>query len=668
MLILFFGYKIIGINWGINQLYYFPQWLYIVWIVLALGAIGLLFYRPKRHYLSEFLAPYLWGDYEKIGRTVLLIIALVLFVIFRFEAHLYGDGYIRVANFAQRSVPIFPWYQYGSTIIPYLMYLITGIFGVEELKAAFWGYHITSFISGIIFIYFLLKTSARIFTDNHDRTTFLLLVIFSGLPLYFFGMVENQPSLPAVASALIYLISLIEERKDIKTLLYIWGVTILGIILNLQFITFLPLTVYLTFHHLIKRKKTGHRIGLLCALAVIVAGIIITYIKAAGNIAVENAILLLRGKMPDVDYSLFSLHHLADIFNLFFLFVPLFIIFIIVIIAAFGKLKNDNIYIVFILLALSQIIYLWMTNPQNGMMPDINIFGFLLLGLIFSGAYSLLKIKDKFKISRSMVMALCPAAVILVLPGAIVHLSASMTEKSINDFLLYNETKYESALLGLRDYHYNAGNYKMSDEYDQSLTGKVPGALEARLVNDLYAHQHYNEAFEYTTNIVRRYPYKAKYRILQANMLKFYRRFDEAEQELKTALRLEPYNTDVYHFLSELYRELEMEPKCYEVLQKAADFAPENMDIMTDLMGYYYRTRQLNLADSMARAALEIDSLAPYSYMYLGLLAEKFELYDSATTLYEKFIEINDILPEVTLIRKRMNEIYLKQRDSLSDR
>jgi hypothetical protein len=53
--------------------------------------------------------------------------------------------------------------------------------------------------------------------------------------------------------------------------------------------------------------------------------------------------------------------------------------------------------------------------------------------------------------------------------------------------------------------------------------------------------------------------------------------------------------------------------------------------------------------------------------MYLGLLAQKFRNIDSAMAMYSKFIEINDALPEVPLIRKRLNDLYLKKRDSLSN-
>ena len=95
--------------------------------------------------------------------------------------------------------------------------------------------------------------------------------------------------------------------------------------------------------------------------------------------------------------------------------------------------------------------------------------------------------------------------------------------------------------------------------YDRLVDEKDPGALQSRLVGDLYAHGRYSESFDYANQLVERYPYNYLYRSQRANLLNYYKRFNEAEAELDTAIILSPYSIEPYHFLSELYREQRLE-------------------------------------------------------------------------------------------------------------
>ena len=188
-------------------------------------------------------------------------------------------------------------------------------------------------------------------------------------------------------------------------------------------------------------------------------------------------------------------------------------------------------------------------------------------------------------------------------------------------------------------------------------------ALESQLINDLYARNRTNEAFEYALRLTERNPYKATYRTQMGNLLKHFGKIPEAERELTTAIKLDPYNAEAWHFLSELYRETKRDAKCYMTLEEALERIPDNDMLLVDLTGYYFRAKKFDIADSLTFDLERINPEEPYIYMYRGLIAEGHHKRDKAMELYEKFVSMGPNLPEVTVIRKRLNELFLQKRD-----
>ena len=658
---------LVQVGWGVDQLDYLPGSLYYIWLALGLMAALALFLSPREHFLSRAVERYFWGDKKILGRTIFLLVALVIFFLLRFDAHFYGSGYIRLSNFAQRAKPIFKWSEYGGTAVPYLLYSLLKFLGVAKLASAEWAYRTISLLSGLGFIFVSFRISHAIALGNHDRIAFFFMIIFSGLTLLFFGMVENFPALLLLAVVFIYLLFMLNQTGKSKYLYLLWGMTVLGLFFDLQFIAVLPAAVFVTCKFHIKRR-VGKTIGILAGLAVILAGIIIVYAKASGDIALANLILFFSGKPPDVDYSLFSLQHVADLANLVFLFVPLVIIFTFAIIAGLSSSGKDSNFIGLGLLTLAQIAYLFIVDPKNGMARDFPLFIFLLTGFLFWGIYSLMKMKLERKLSQDIFMALCPISLLVALPLFYVHLSPNISEKYIDDYLAYNDTKYEPALIAFRDYYISEKRDSLAIQKERAVAGKAPGALESQIVNDLYAQERVDEALQYAVSLVERFPYNGTYRMQKGNILKYYKRISEAEKELKTALELDPYNTDFYHYLSELYRETGREKECLDVINRALSVDPKSTVMLVDLTGYYYRAKQAKEMDSLTSVIIEIDPKEPYAYMYRGLLSEARGDGQSALENYRKFIELNERLPEIATIRKRMNDIVLKMQDSTSQK
>lgn len=660
--------RIIQVNWGINQAYYLAPILYYIWLLLSAGTLVLLFFVPSRHFVSDRLAVYLWGEKKSIGRIVSVVLALLVFIILRFDAHLYGNGYIRISNFAQKTIPIFRWFEYGGTVLPYLFFLIIHSFVSNIVIAAMVSYQILSFISGAIFLIFTFRTSEILGENHNDRLAIFLMILFSGLTLFFFGMVENTPLFLAILSIFIYCLVVLNQNRQKKYLAIIWITSIIGLLIDIRFITVFPVVAYLSFVHLIKRSKIGSFLGYLAAFITILVALAVLYIKAVDNLALQNAILFFSGKSPEFDYSILSGKHLLDIFNLFYLFAPLFLIYLFSIIRGFTAFRSDMNFRTFGLLAVAQIIYIFIIDPKIGMARDIQVYGPVLTGFIFLGIYALFKLKRDFALSHNIFMALSPLAFLLIIPAYIVHLSPKITLNYLDDYLEYNEIKYKPALYAFRDYYIVNGQDSLAILREKAITAKAPGALESKLIDDLYAHDRVDEAFDYALRLVERYPYNAIYHMQKGNLLKYYKKPLDAEKEYKTAIELDPYRLDFYHFLSELYREMKMESKCHDVLTRALKIDPKNTTILTDLANYYYRARQFKKVDSLCDSITSLNPNEAYPYMFKGLIAEANGRDEQAKAYYEKFIDLGENLPEVTLIRKRLNNIVLKMRDSTTTR
>nr|MBN2276818.1 hypothetical protein [candidate division Zixibacteria bacterium] len=652
------------VNWGFDNASFLLTGLYYLWIGFGLILIAFLFISPSRHFISVMLTRYLWGDRKIAGRLIILVIALIIFFIFRFEAHLYGNGYIRIANFAQRTKPIVQWYEAGATYLAGLLYWIISLFEVNQVTAAAWAYRLISFLSGLGFIYLTFRI-ANLAGDNIDEmTAYLFLVNFTGFSLFFFGFVENNPILLPLAAAFVLLVIMFSQRKSSKYLGYLWLIQMIGLFFSFQFITTIPAIIYLSFRYLIGNRQIGRFLGTLTAFIIILCGPIILYLKAVGNIGLENLLLFWNGKPPETIYTIFGFRHLMDLLNLFYLLIPAFIIFLGAIAAGLLIIRKDRIFVALSFVFLAQVIYIFVIDPKNGMARDIHLYGFLLTGLLFLGVYALIKVRPVIGLSKDILMMLCPISLLAVMPIYYVHLDPETAVARLDKYLAYNDTKYEAALLAMRDYYAVSTQPALAIQREQAIKAKAPGALESQIINDLYAHERYDDAFEYALQLVERNPYNAIYRMQKGNILKFYKRFGDAEKEYLTGLKLDPYNLDLYHFLSELYRETRQHEKSYAVLKKALSIDPRNPVILVDMAGYYYNTKQPAGVDSLTGLIFKIDSTEPYAYMYRGLSLERAGRKEAALKYLEKFVALNDRLPEVPVIRKKINDIFLELNDT----
>jgi len=652
--------RLIEPNWGINNAHYMPSSLFYVWIILTLVFALLLVFSPRQHILAKATGRYLWGDRKPWGRLAIMAIFLVLFVVFRFEAHLYDNSYIKVGNFFQRAAPIMGWYEFGNTLIPYTLYALLGFLSLGESATGILSYQIVSFASGILYLFVTFRLAAMLSDEHEERLAFWLLVNLTGLTLFFFGLVGNGPPLVALGAVMIYLFFKLSRTDRNRYLSYAWIAAAVGLFFNVIMVVFIPPLFYLTARQVTRRKRPGDFIGILGAAVMILVAVIVVYLVTFDDMYLSKFFLFWNGKLPTIDYGIFGRAHLADILNLFYLYSPIFLIYLLAVIYLLWKYGAEYIVKTLLILTVAQLCALFMLDPRNGMARDFSVYGALFTGFIFMGSYALLAVKKHGGLSRGNLIGLAPVLLFLIFPIFYVHLSPSSTLAYLDDYLEKNETRYESALLAYRDYFITVGDFETATENEQLISSKAPGALESNIINDLYKRGRAEEALQYAFELVERFPYKALYRIQKGNLLKHYRRYTEAEKELRLAVELEPYRTEGYHFLSELYRETGRERACLQAIEAGLAVDPQDITMLIDQAGYYYRARRFRNVDSLAAVIIGLRPDEPYGYMYRGLAAESRRRYGQALKDYRKFIELNETLPEVPLIHKRINRIEIE--------
>ncbi len=662
VILILFGVDIFKNSWGLSGLHYLPSYVLYVWVgLIVLSLIPLVL--KKSIWPFSILEKHLWRpEYSKIQWTWLGLI-IVIFWLLRIQGHFWGNGYINLGNFARHDVTIFRWYEYGGTLVPWFIYKFFVLIGISKMAAALWGYRLISSASGAVYIICAHRLARLLSDDDRTRTGFLWLVVFGGQLLFFMGMLENYTLLPAIFMVQTVLTVKRHISGSTNDLLKLWLVTTIGVFADFMFICTLPAVMYSTFSPGRKDQPRPGKIGLITGLLTIVIGLVLVYWKSSTDIFVESRLLHVSVNPATPYYSLIGMKNLSEKLNAIFFIVPLVPLFGLAIVMSLKKFSQFRQTTYFILVTLSQLLVIFIANPYNGTAREIPFYGFLSLGLVLWGSYALVSAGAYIKIGLAGRLPLI--ALVMAVPVIWLWHAPESGVAFLKNYFEHNQTKYEPALGAFRDYYFVRGNYARANEEEQSIRGSAPGRLESDLISDLYYHERYTDALEYADRLVERYPYQGKYRIQRGNILEYFKRFTEAENEFKTAIKLNPDDMTAYHFLSELYRQNKLEHKCIEVLDRAQAIAPGDSLIVIDLIGYYYRMRDFRKTDSLTDMILKEHPGEPYGHMYKGLLLEQTKQPDRAVDQYLAFIWLNKDLPEVEIIRKRLEKMAPQRLDSL---
>lgn len=640
-------------NWGMNQAEFLSSTENTIWLIFLAISLGLLFF-PRKNILSDSFIDTIWADNGLKLQIILPLLFVVIAILSHVDIHIYGDGYLEAANLGNRDNPVFHWYEFGGTLIPYLIFMVLKTIGTAKVEASFAAFQITSYLSGFIFTFFAVKISSLVFERNSDRTFTLSMILVSGLAFLFFGLIETVVLLPAWTAFLIYAVIKGLKSPSVINGIIIWAVALIGVFIHIIALASIPAVLYVTLCCLGKDKRGGLGLEFFISLALALAGMVVVYLISAGNLFIEDRLLFLQGKPPLVDYGIIGGDHWMAIVNLLILFIPLLPL---VLLAAFKDIfsgSDNKITGMFIVLTFGQLILLFIIDPINGMFREIPYHGSLLTGLIIWGAYCTVSYIKRHTSTIIQFGRLPIVGLVLLLPMLSVHTSPAKTILYLDNCLEKNETKYEPALIAMRNYYFNIGEYELAQKREAVIRSKAPGTLESELILDLYANGNFTKALMYADRLVERYPYNPTYHMQRGNVLKYYKRYDEAKKEFEKALELAPERGELYHFMSEFYRELNDEERCREFIDRGLEWEPHNNFLIIDLTDWYFRKNDLNRTDSLADVALAINHEEAYAYLYKGLVADRTGRREKAIDHYLNFLKNGKNLPETNQIRGRL--------------
>ncbi|MEW5995515.1 MAG: hypothetical protein AB1744_14120, partial [Candidatus Zixiibacteriota bacterium] len=300
------GDSLFANNWSFRQWTYLSHWYVVLWLVMAV-AVCILVVRFRRRIGAFF------GSRLKVFVGLLALFALLF--LFQFDSFLYGGGNLRVAQVGQVERVILRWFEYGSVLIVSTLDSFFDLFDLHYNTAAVYAWKTFSFACVVLSMLGAIKLAQQLSPDRPRRFFLFLILFFGPHTLLLFGFVGLEPVVVTVSIwfALIALRLMNRFRPGHLTLL--WLLVVFGTFMHYTLLYLLPAAVYVTVRG---RRKTGTR----PLVAVIVGGLvwilllIVIYVFAAQNLEFKTFVLLLDGKLPHSDYSVFSGRHVGDVVQL----------------------------------------------------------------------------------------------------------------------------------------------------------------------------------------------------------------------------------------------------------------------------------------------------------------------------------------------------------------
>lgn len=135
--------------------------------------------------------------------------------------------------------------------------------------------------------------------------------------------------------------------------------------------------------------------------------------------------------------------------------------------------------------------------------------------------------------------------------------------------------------------------------------------------------------------------------------------FDEAIQDLQTALGLDSTQVGYYHLLADVYLDYFRSRQALETMQRAATLFPERIPTLLKLSEFQYILKQYEESMRTIDRVLRIDPQEPEAYFMFGL---NFREVGDTTRAIRSFQEAVDINPTLTDAWINLGQLHAAQR------
>ncbi len=658
------GHHLFDNNWSFYHFDSIPTWYFFLWISVFISSIVIFFNYQKS--FGRFID-------GKLNARVAGVALFLLFIIFRYDSFVFGDGNLRINQIGITENIFIRWFEFGSIWTVKIIYEIINFVGsyfdnfnqptVYRLKlfAAANAWIVFSYISIILAAISAFKITHELSPDHSRRWLIFVILFFGPQSLLYFGYTGLEP----VIVAFIYWFALfaikLSYRFTTNRLMMLWLIQLLAIFFHISLVILIPASIYISIKSLIK-WKFRRKLAITFAMAAYLIMIVVTYILSRENFEFSKYILFLSGKNPHSDYGLFSLRHLGDIFQAFGFLFPQFIVIFYLLIGK-DKFRNIKGMGVSIIIAIPALTLFFIADPINGMPFDIPRFTALLTPL---SLVLVLAVRDvDFCIKGIPIFTRSLAALCMFVPLSYipVYTNIHLADKYLSKFLDNNEVYFLSGSISFRDSYFYKNNFDKANYWEWEQPKKSPDYINFAGCTNLVGNEQYSDAFKTLNLIIAQHPYWVGPRSLLASTQLLTNNPQLAKPNIDTCLLLEPFEKEHHRQLFLYYQSIKNYPDAFNVVENSLELYPSDTGFLIDLMVLHNTIGNIPSADSLANKIIQIDPDIAYPYAIKAFIAERTKNIKSAIGFYEEFIRLAPDDPETPSIRKRLNNLILKQKE-----
>ena len=594
--------------WGADLLSYYPTPL---WILFILPAV-LIFIPGIRSQVRIWVCavPFtIWGNGRNtwLTRTVILLIALAVFIAFRTANHLLGDGYLYLRELDGDILQRFDRAPLTFALIRTLHKLGSPLWETAENT-----YRIYSYASGLLFVLLCFPVAGAIGRYPREKSIVLAFLLTGGYVQLFFGYVENYPFyIPGILLYLLVGLHALEGRLPLWVPSLLLGMLVAFHLVFFFFGPSLLVLAYFSYDRKECRPRYKKLLATLAALCLVLpsAGFLLWYagidfMAYLGRLAGGHHLPVFAEPGFCAPYHLWSLSHLLDFLNIQLLSAPA------ALMTCFVLRKKDLNHQPFLAAAAAfPLVFAFSANPGIGAFRDWDILALPAIPLTLWSADALLKrIRDPQKQFHTA-FPICAAAAL----HGLLWIGLNANEVAA-------EARYVHQIDKLTGHAGSYGWETLGAYYN--LQKKPSAALTA-----------YKRAMEINPKNSRHW---------RAVGLT-YEDMDQPVNAIKhfmKAIELQPGNAAAYVNLGVVYGKTENLEKAAEYLNKAVELDPNNAHAHFNLGIAYNKMGKHALAIGYLKKAAEIKPDYPTVYIELGFAYKAMGQIDNAIEYLKKAVQL----------------------------
>ena len=597
--------------WGFNHLHYLPVYYWIISAFIFLFVIVILFTKFKFDFekLSGQIDRFFWGT-NHYKRVLFVCICTLMFYLFRVETFLLGDGYTLLSTFGQGESFIHKWSQPGSILLIRFVQRVLGGYSEQTATLAF---QILSFLSGGLFLYYVIAV-IEILTENVIKRLLLLATLFfSGSLLLYFGYVEFYAMSWACAAMFVfYSLKSLSEKK------YIWFsvfVFLIMILVHIQAIYFIGGLCYILLYHIKSPilKKTGVMLFALAASA----GVFLLIWLYHTKIEFEVLILpLLQGRPVAPHFTIFSVPHLIEICNLVLLIAPgsFILVGLSVFAGKFRKLQSQNLFLLYT--SLGSLLFLVLYGAAITMGRDWDIMSLT----CFTPLLLICSQFDSGILQKYLKPVIAYILVTMIISASFISVGVSKEATEKRFYRLLNENN-RSGWVIYANYFLSEGNEAKYQSILNEMNELFPEYIELQRGYSYLEQGRIQSAKEIAESLVTKDNYQPDFHQLLANVFEAEGNYTMADSHFQIAHSLHPYQSTLKNEIGQLYLKQKRYAEAILILQEARSLSPDKTFIGESLALAYIYQQDYTSASAIADTLFMRDSNSPGAHLIKMVIA-----------------------------------------------